>query len=183
MKSLNKLTTVIAKIFEVFHWVGAGLFVLCAIFSAFAKDLLYHVTDAAELTQSNISVYGFEVSLVNSTGQFDYTVFTIFCIGAVIIMMLMAMVFRNIYLIVKKSTATTPFQKDNVRMVKEIGIFSIAIPVVGLIMSMVVRLVCGVDAVDTSVSLGGFAIGIIVLCLTQYFAYGVQLQSDVDGLV
>ncbi|MCI8497508.1 MAG: hypothetical protein HFE85_04585, partial [Clostridiales bacterium] len=96
---------------------------------------------------------------------------------------LMAMVFRNLYLIVKKSEDTTPFQKDNIRMLKEIGIFSIAVPIVGLIMSIIIRLVLGVDTVETSVRLDGFVMGIIVLCLTQFFAHGAELEKDVDGLL
>ena len=70
-------------------------------------------------------------------------------IGAVIILSLMAMVFRNLYLIIKRSETGTPFQPDNIRMLREIGIFAIAIPIVGLIMSIVCRLVLGVDAVET----------------------------------
>ena len=68
-------------------------------------------------------------------------------------------------------------------MVREICIFSIGIPVIGLIMSAIIRLAVGVDAVETSVSMGGVIMGIIVLCLTQFFAYGGALEKDVDGLV
>ena len=31
--------------------------------------------------------------------------------------------------------------------------------------------------------LTGVFMGLVVLCLAQYFAYGAQLQEDVDGLV
>ena len=45
------------------------------------------------------------------------------------------------------------------------------------------RLVQGLDAVETSVNLYGFSMGIIVLCLTQSFAHGAALEQDVEGLV
>lgn len=57
------------------------------------------------------------------------------------------------------------------------------IPVVGLIMSMIIRLAVGVDAVEISIHMDGFIMGIIVLCLTQFFAHGAELEKDVDGLL
>ena len=65
-------------------------------------------------------------------------------------------------------------------MLREIGIFCIVVPVIGLVMSAVSRLVLGVE---TSVNLYGFSMGIIVLCLTQSFAHGAALEQDVEGLV
>ena len=114
---------------------------------------------------------------------FDMTVLFLFGIGAVMLLSLMAMVFRNINLIIKKSEDSTPFQADNIRMLKEIGIYAIAIPVISLIMSVVCRVVLGIDAVETSVNVYGFSMGVIILCLTQFFIYGARLENDVDGLL
>ena len=75
------------------------------------------------------------------------------------------------------------FQKDNVRMMREIGIFAIDIPVIGFIMSVITRLVCGVDFAEICVDMGGISMGIIVLCFSQFFAHGVKLENDVDGLL
>ena len=50
-------------------------------------------------------------------------------------------------------------------------------------MSVVIRLVLGVDTVETSVAFDGFVMGLIVLCLTQFFAHGVELEKDVNGLL
>ena len=100
------------------------------------------------------------------------------------------MIFRNVYLIFKTaegetkfSQGKTPFQKDNIRMVREIGIFCIAIPVVELIVSVIARIVLPVGVVETSVEMTGVFMGLVVLCLSQFFAYGMELQEDVDGLV
>ena len=104
----------------------------------------------------------------------------------------MAMICRNIYLIFKTangetkfSQGKTPFQPDIVRMIREIGIFSIAIPIVEIIMSIVGSLVLGPLGAefDFSVNLVSVFFGLVVLCLSQFFAYGVQLQKETDGLV
>ena len=68
-------------------------------------------------------------------------------------------------------------------MMKEIGIFAILIPVVGLIMSIILRVVLGTDLVEASVDLYGVFMGLIVLCLTQFFIYGKELENDVEGLI
>ena len=61
--------------------------------------------------------------------------------------------------------------------------FAIAIPVIGFIMSVITRLVCGVDFAEISIDMGGISMGIIVLCFSQFFAHGVELENDVDGLL
>ena len=184
MKKLNQVVKVIAKILEIAHWVGAGLMVAVAVCSAAAPQWVGRFMDVEALGQeTEVTVYGFEVAVVDAAGQFNTTVLCLFAIGAVLIFALVAMMFRNINLILKKAESATPFHKDNVRMVREIGIFSIAIPVIGVIMSTIIRLVVGVDATEASVRLGGVIMGVVVLCLSQVFAYGGALERDVDGLV
>ena len=185
MKGLNKLGKVITKIVEVCHWVGAALMLAATICSVAAPDWVGYFVglDAKECCGADLAVYGFELNAPVTNGNVDMTTFFLFGIGAVIIMSLMAMVFRNLYLIFKKSENETPFQKDNIRMMKEIGIFSIAVPVVGFVMSIVTRLVVGAEAAEISVSQSGIFMGIIVLCLTQYFIHGAELEEDVDGLL
>ena len=185
MKGLNKLGKVITKILEVFHWVGTALMLPATICSVAAPDWVKYFVgfDAKECCGVNLDVYGFEVNLPVANGNVDMTAFLIFGIGAVIILVVMAMVFRNLYLIFKNSENTTPFQKDNIRMMREIGIFSISVPVIGFIMSVIIRLVNGVETTELSIDMSGIFMGIIVLCLTQFFAHGAELEKDVDGLL
>ena len=68
-------------------------------------------------------------------------------------------------------------------MVREIGIFAIAIPVIGLFVSFIARLVIGSEVTEISIDMSGIFMGIIVLCLTLFFAHGVELVNDVDGLL
>ena len=185
MKGLNKLGKVITKILEVFHWVGAALMTAATVCSMVAPGWVKYFVgfDAKDCCGTDLEVYGFEVNLTVANGNVDMTAFLIFGIGAVIILAVMAMVFRNLHLIFKKSENGTPFQKDNIRMMKEIGIFAIAVPVIGFIMSVIVRLVTGVETAEISIDMGGIFMGIIVLCLTQYFVHGADLEKDVDGLL
>lgn len=185
MNRINKLGRIITKILEVFHWVGTGLMAAAAVCALAAPQWVGYFVDfdAKECCGANLTVYGFEVNAPVTNGNVDMTTFFLFGIGATIILTLMAMVFRNLSLIFKKSENSTPFQKDNIRMMKEIGIFSIAVPVVGFVMSVITRIAVGAEAAEISVSQSGIVMGIIVLCLTQFFVYGAELEKDVDGLL
>ncbi len=185
MKGLNKLGKVITKILEVFHWVGAALMLAATICSIAAPDWVGYFVgfDAKDCCGANLEVYGFEVNAPVIDGNVDMTSFLLFGIGAIIILAVMAMVFRNLHLIFKKSENATPFQKDNIRMMREIGSFAIAVPVIGLIMSVIIRLITGVETAEISIDMGGIFMGIIVLCITQFFVHGVELEKDVDGLL
>ena len=182
--TIVKVSRVVSKIVEVFHWVGAFLLLIATICSLAAPNFVkYFVGLDAKPYGTELNVYGFEVLAPVVNGVTDMNTFFIFGIGGVIILCLMAMIFRNMYLITKNAEDSTPFQKDNIRMVREIGIFSIAIPVVGLIMSIICRLVFGKGNVETSVNLYGIFMGIIMLGLTQFFIHGKELEDDVEGLV
>ena len=185
MRGLNKLGKVLTKILEVFQWVGVALMLAATICSVVAPEWVKYFVgfDAKECCGANLTVYGFEVNAPVINGTVDLTSFIFFGVGAVIILVAMAMIFRNLHLIFKKSENTTPFQKDNVRLVREIGIFTIAIPVIGFIMSVIIRLVTGTEAAEISIDMSGILMGIIVLCLSQFFAHGVALENDVDGLL
>lgn len=184
MRRLNKVVKIVMKVLEVSHWVAVALFAAVAVCSVAAPQFLSYFMDTdALLTEKEISVYGFEVLAVDSSGAVNRTVLLLFAIGACLLLSLMAMIFRNFYLILKKAEGGSPFQPDNIRMLKEIGIFSISVPVVGLILSIVTRLIAGADAVEISVNMDGIIMGILVLCITRFFAHGAELEKDVEGLL
>ena len=185
MGRTNKLGMVITKIAEVFHWVGAALMAAATVCSKAAPEWVKFFVgfDAKECCGANLEVYGFEINAPVVNGTVDMTVFFLFGIGAVLILSVMAMVFRSLHLIFKRSENTTPFQKDNIRMMRKIGIFSIAVPVIGFIMGIIVRLVAGVETAEISLDTAGIFMGVIVLCLTQFFVHGAELEKDADGLL
>lgn len=190
MKKLNRAIIIISRIVEVFMWVGAALSVIITILSAAGKlDLIHFFTDATPGTEMLYSG-DFALRAVNAQGQPVGAAFVLFFITIAITLALMAMCARNVHLIFKTSEGQTrfskgetPFQPDNIRMVREIGIFLIAIPVVQFIMSIVARIALGPDMVESSLGMQTVFMGLVVLALSQYFAYGMKLQDDVDGLL
>lgn len=183
MKKVNKISMVVLKILEVVHWIGSVSMVVAFILSLMGSAGIRNVVEFSGAEgDTMLNTYGFEVSFMDNAGMLNLKAVALFALGAVFILSLMAMVFRNAYLIINKSQNTTPFQKDNIRMVREIGIFTIAVPIVALIMSGIIRLVFG-DGIETSVRFDSAVIGIVALALTNVFAYGMELQNDVNGLL
>ena len=97
MKKLNTLGKVITIILEVFHWVGVALMLAAIICSVAAPNLVGYFVgfDTKECCGANLEVYGFEVNAPAVDAKIDTATFVIFGIGSVIILALMAMVFRN----------------------------------------------------------------------------------------
>lgn len=177
----NKVTKIITKILEVTHWVGTALLIAAGVCALAFPEGLKCLVDFGE--NATIDSYTFEASVLGADGTIHAGAFAVYAFGAAIAMILVAMIFRNLNLIVKKSEEESHFAKDNVRMMKEIGIFSIAIPVVTLITSIIFRIVIGVDTAEIVMNGEGIIMGIIVLCLTQFFARGAELEEEVDGLL
>ncbi len=189
MKNLNKATKIIAKCCEILFF-ASSLAMVAAVIASFVSVEKFGNFLLEQVGDGQIATNGFEISIANENGILIPQAVRIFCFAGLFTMLCMTMIFRNIYLIIKTtegktwfSKGATPFQKDNVRMIREIGIFSIMIPVIGLIMSAIAKLAIGVDNVETSVQVTGVAMGIAMICLSQAFAYGKELESEVEGLV
>lgn len=185
---ITNLATVLSKIIEIAHWIGAVTMVVLAVVSCAGQKALENMIKMDSPLDNTISTYGFELKITDASGALDAKAVLMYAISAAIILSLFAMVFRNVYLILKKikgndGQIVNPFQNDVIRMVREIGIFLISVPVVGLTMSVISRLVLGAEYAEISVSLDSILIGIVVLCLSHVFSYGNSLQNDVDGLV
>lgn len=180
----------LSKGLEIVHWggaaFGAALLLLCWLFGPRAAEAL---AAGQPVWGSELKTYGFEIQVLYG-GQANLRAAEFFSAGGVIILSLMAMVYRNIHLILQAalgrgrfSDRAGVFQPDVVRMVRKIGIFYLSAPAVGLAIANLARLVLGPDNLEASVQLDSFFTGLILLCLSQAFAYGVQLQRDADGLI
>lgn len=181
MKKINKLALVLTKVVEVLHWISSAVMWLMAGASLFKGELVEKLWEEAHLT--NQTVYGFSMAGSEGGGCPEMWVCALSFAAAAVIFSLMAMVFRNAHLILKRSGRSTPFQPDNVRMLREIGIFYLSIPLIGLTVTTLIRLAAGADALEMSVDVGGLATGILILCLSQFFAHGLELEQDLDGLM
>ena len=151
-KNINKITKVVSKFFEILFFLSFLVMIAAAVLSftmpqKFGEFLLESVGNGT------IATNGFEIAIADKNGNLISAAVKIFVFAGIFTMPCMAMIFRNIYLIIKTcegktwfSKGKTPFQKDVVRMVREIGIFSIMIPVIGFIMSLIARIFIGVVA-------------------------------------
>lgn len=184
MKGISTAAKILTKILEVVHWVATGLMSAVAVLSVAAPQYLKYVMDVESLkTAQELSVYGLSVTAANSAGELHYPTLLLFAIGAVLLFVLVALVFRNLHSIIKNAETSTPFSAENIQRLKKIGIYCILVPLVGFAVSTIIRIVAGADSTEASMDQTGVIMGVIVLCLTQYFIHGAQLEEDVSGLV
>ncbi len=191
MNKMSSIALVVSKILEVGHWIGCVGMAILLVASIASPDWVRNTLANGEVDYGReLTTYGITIAATDTAGESEISSVILFSITAIIVLALMAMVFRNIYLIFKTAKGQTkfaqgetPFQKDIARMVKEIGIFYIAVPIVGLIMTTIARFVISAPYMEFSVSMDGIITGIIILCLSQVFVYGMQLEKDVDGLL
>lgn len=95
---------------------------------------------------------------------------------------LAALMSHRMHGIIVETMAGRPFQSCTVKWMKQIGYCAVAGPLLGAVMSIVAMLL-SVDGLHATLDLGNLLTGILVLCLTQVFAYGLELQKDVDELL
>ncbi|MDJ1121941.1 DUF2975 domain-containing protein [Olsenella sp. YH-ols2217] len=184
MKNYSKPVSIIAMVVQILLWVGTAL-VACALIWTFVVPEVADSLFVGGIEGGSIEMMGVSVEHVDrSLAAFR----TILGYG-VVALGLSAMVARNITLISRSlaaqpefSETNTPFTPDNVRMVREIGLFCVSISLWGLVATWVIFGVSG-GAVETSWSQMGLLLGLVVLWLSTMFAYGHRLQDDVEGLV
>lgn len=180
--ALYKITLILAKIAELVHWCLAGAMLVGGIIAVICPAAVLNFAKVTIANRAILSCYGFEIAFT-STNMLTY-----FAFGSAIVLALMAMVFRNVYLILKTAEGKTwfakgdtPFQNNTVRMFREVGIFFIAISVMSLI-STIVTQIKGGETIISFNYLDCF-IGLVFLCISQFFNYGTNLEKDLDGLV
>lgn len=185
---MKKFIPVMAKILEIFFLIFAATMVAFTIMSAVKPELVYSILQAG-LDSPEMNVLGFGVYITDNLGNVLKAPMVILFAVSIPVSLCVTMLFRNIYLIFKTaegktwfSKGETPFQKDIIRMIRELGGFSIAIPVIQLIGSAIVRLVCS-SSVEANVLLTGLIFGLVVFSLSEFFSYGQKLEEEVEGLV
>lgn len=184
MKHIRVAAKIMLKILEICHWVATGLMTAVAIISVAVPQYLKYVMDVEALLQDGeASVYGLTVSVVTANGELNHPALLLFAIGAVVIFVLIALAFRNFHRILQNAETGTPFSEENILRMKRIGLNCILVSPVGFIVSNLLRFVFGPDVTEASMDLSFVIMGIIVWCLTEFFAYGATLEKDVGGLV
>lgn len=184
MKGIQTATKVGAKIMEIGHWIVVGMMSAVAVLSLVAPQLLKYLMDVKALQADGLAeAYGLEIYVGDGAGGIRYLALSLFAVGAAALFALMALVFRNLSQLVGRSETDTPFSQKNIVSLRRMGRCCIFVPLVGLLMSTVIRLVMGPEVCEVSMDMSGLFMGLVVLCLTEYFAHGAKLEQEVDGLV
>ena len=180
MKKINKLARVLSKVIEVLHWFGAVVMGLLLGTALWKEEFVQELWKEGNI--ADMEIYGLSIAGAEDGYPGRWSIVLGIAAG-VVILALMAMVFRKVHLILKRSGQSTPFQPDIIRMLREIGVFYLLIPLIGLVVSILVCLMTGTNEMKVSVDLGNIMTGLLVLCLTQFFTHGAQLERDLDGLM
>ena len=186
MKGKAKAGYVLAHIAEVLMWLSAAIMAIGFLASLIDPEAISVMLDTG--------VAGAKIALPMVPGALGRMVITgpdkeltmgtymLYTGAAVIELPLAALVFRRIWQIIKLSWASTPFQKPVVDKVKQIGWLFIAAPLVTVAVSLV-NFVINWPELSITVDMTSIITGVIVLALSQIFAYGVKLEDDVEGLL
>ncbi len=181
---LRKVTAFLAKFIEVIGWLGAAMMIIATVALTLGKEQIMAAYQSGTLTAGNITVTGtvnnnpeWMMDVVGRGGaMFIFIPLAILCV-------LTALIFRNVYMIFKASNVASPFSMENVKRIRNIGIYAVALPIVKVVAGIVCFAVMKNGDYALSVELSEVVFGLVALCLSQYFAYGAELQSDVDGLL
>lgn len=183
MKNYSRPVSIISRIAEIILWIGAFM-MICGFACSFI-DPSAITQPMAEVIEGPTEIMG--LSINNGFG--DTAIIRWIMVYTFFSLTLYAMITRNIALISSRLAKSaqfdeehSPFNKDTVRMVREIGIFSILQCALSFLFSIALRTVSN-GVMETGASLNGLFLGIVVLYLSSIFAYGWKLQKDVNGLV
>ncbi len=189
MADIYKITEVISKVLQILCIIAAvGTLIGGAALIALNDSDLVKDNNTLEDDDHIVDACGMIVSTAFVSADEQYKATGTAMIVCAVLYGLLAMVFRNIYLIVRTarggtwfSKGETPFQDDNIRMVREIGIFLIAMYIVQLVGTGIVHLVA--SHVESSTSMMVLFLGIIMICLSKIFEYGKGLEETQEGLI
>lgn len=191
-EKLNNAAATIAKIFEVCNYALIGVFCILFVMYLLVPNII--AGDLIAIENGRITFLSFPtnwVSVPETFGPSFHITVAVWMIELMAEGVLLAMIFRNVYLIfrtsagkTKNSVGPTPFQTANVKLLRQIGLYAIAIPLVEVLAYGSLAILVGPGIFqEAGISVEYVVLGIVVLCLSQFFAYGVELQSDVDGLL
>lgn len=184
IKTLNGVIGVASRVAEIGYFLFSAFCGGVAVFSLAKGNDAVNAVISSSGGDSSIGTNGFEIAIAGKSGEALPAALTLFLIVGICTMFCMGMIFRNVRLIFKSADVEgeTLFNADVIRMVREIGFFCMAVPVIGFVALVVGRMILGAD-LEASVQLHGFALGFVVLCLSQFFARGMELEREVEGLV
>ena len=182
---LYSFTKTASRVLQIILIVAAVLCVACGVIVriAVSDSLLDFVKQ--QVLEGNISVSEIGMSLEEFSKLGDVrTVGVLGCLYGFICTTLGSLIFGNIYKVFKNiEKDMTPFTKENVRLIKNIGIYAIVSPFVGGVISIIMAIIFKSPNFKATIDVTTLFMGFVVLCLSQFFAHGVELEDEVNGLL
>ena len=95
-----------------------------------------------------------------------------------------AAAFNRIYAVLEYSKTRPPFRWENVEKLRRAGFLFLSTVLLQFLLALLGMIfVRDVITFAVNIKLDNAIIGVIVLCVAQIFAQGVQMQEEQDGLV
>ncbi len=174
--NILKIGKVLSRIVEIICYVGLAVMLIAFVAGIINTEWM----TLNMLPDSSISMNGVDMQLGENASLVSIL---IVLVGGAAGFAVMAFLFRTLHKVLSTADEGVCFRAENVARIERIGWLSILMPVIGFVTSVLVKIFGGPDAMEISVDLTGVVMGILVLCLSQFFAHGVKLENDVDGLV
>lgn len=184
----GKLYSFTKKASKVFQVIMIAVTLLCVVsmfivYFALNESVLEIVKENVLNGNISINEIGMSITELDSISGIR-TAGTLACLYGTVICSMGVVVFGNINRIfVNTEKTNTPFTKDNVKLVKQIGVLSIAAPFVGLVVTLIMGILVKSGTYKFSLDMTQLFMGFVILCLSQFFAHGVELEDEVKGLL
>ncbi len=186
MKGKAKAGYIVVRVLEALHWLGAAMCLFMAVSRPLAPDWFFSLYEPeGEIMSFQIVQYGFMGGLnmvVTSQTGFDAGLQALMAVGSAVTSVLGALTFRRLGQVIELCYGGTPFQKPVVDRVRQIGWLVVASPLVTVAVSLLSYALCW-PGYSFQIDVSGIIMGVIVLALSNIFAYGTKLEDDVEGLL
>lgn len=186
MKGKAKAGYIVVRVLEALHWFGAALCLFMAVSLTLAPDWFFSLYEPeGEIMSFQMVQYGFMGGLnMVITGQtgLDAGLQALMAVGSAVTSVLGALTFCRLGQVIKICHGSTPFQEPVVDRVRRIGWLVVANPLVTVAVSLL-SYVMSWPRYSFQIDVSGIIMGVIILAMSQIFAYGVKLEDDVEGLL
>lgn len=185
---MSRWARTFSSLFELTQWLGAGFaFVLAA------GTIWLDASAFLEFTQALVPGLAPPVPVAILITYALYVSMFFSCVLTAKIWQYIRKIFEISAGNAPASIGPTPFQQETVRLLKKIASYAIIIQLINVAYLLIRIFSAAVvhssaNFIATNIMelfscFAGLVFGLIIFCLAHFFAYGIQLQLDSDGLV
>ena len=174
---LNTITVTLSKIIAGISCGGAALTAIGTVLVGIYGNVISEYL-TKEIESGSLSI-NYQTAFIRN-GAVSASSFVFYMILLTVDLILNALIFSNIAKVFSTGKKS-PFSEENVKRIKNVGYFALAMPIANLIIPTIGLLFKANAYVGFQLS--DFLFGFVALCLSQFFAYGASLEKDVEGLL